>query len=92
MRLIDKLFLWICKLFDLLDPKTRKAKPILEEKWKSLPHNKIIKQYISGESSSEIAEDYGCCSNTILKVLRHNGILIRQRGRRFNYEGSENMH
>jgi len=43
--------------------------------------NSIIRRYKNGESSIKIAEHYGVCSSTIVRLLRQQGVKIKSRGR-----------
>lgn len=41
----------------------------------------IVSRYRKGESSSNIAADYGVSGNVILRLLRAEGVKIKHRGR-----------
>jgi|AGFT01.1.fsa_nt_gi HNH endonuclease. len=44
---------------------------------KKLPEQEIIDLYNSGKSANEIRKQFSCARNTILSVLKRNGIQIR---------------
>lgn len=44
---------------------------------KKLPESEIIDLYNSGKSANEIRKMYSCARNTIISVLKRNGIQIR---------------
>ncbi len=47
---------------------------------------KIVNDYISGKSSSEISKEYGVCSTTIARVLHSKNIKMREDGRKLTVD------
>jgi hypothetical protein len=43
----------------------------------------VVDRYARGESSAEVAESCGIAKSTVLKILRAEGIEVRQWGRRY---------
>lgn len=52
---------------------------------------KIIYDYKSGKSSSEIAKEYGVCSTTIARVLHSENIKMRECGRKITEDMLEDI-